>query len=41
MGAEESMARVLKASGWEVERMAEEVPVPEEMVAALSLRLAD
>lgn len=40
MGAEESMSRVLRASAWEVERMASEVPVPSEMVDVLQLRLS-
>jgi ERCC4-related helicase len=40
MGAEESMARILKASAWDVERMANEVPVPSSMVDDLRLRLA-
>jgi hypothetical protein len=40
MGAEEAMSRVLKASAWEVERMALELPVPQLMVDQLRLRLA-
>ena len=39
MGAEESMARVLRANAWEVERMAQDVLVPEQFVGQLGLRL--
>ena len=39
MGAEESMGRVLSASAWEVERMAEQPLVPMAMVDSLKLRL--
>lgn len=39
MGAEQSMARVLKAGAWEIERMAEIMPVPTAMVDELRLRL--
>lgn len=39
MGAEESMARVLRANAWEVERMAQDVLVPERLVGQLGLRL--
>lgn len=39
MGAEESMARVLKANAWEIERMAEQPPIPLEMVDSLRMRL--
>lgn len=39
MGAEESMARVLKANAWEIERMAEHPPIPLEMVDSLRMRL--
>ena len=39
MGAEESMGRVLSASAWEVERMAEQPLVPMAMVDLLKLRL--
>ena len=39
MGAEESMGRVLSASTWEVERMAEQPLVPMAMVESLKLRL--
>jgi len=41
MGAEEAMSRVLKASAWEVERMASEVPVPAAMAEELRLRLSE
>jgi len=40
MGAEESMVRVLKASAWEIERMATDLPVPQAMVEELRLRLS-
>lgn len=40
MGAEESMTRVLKASAWEIERMATDLPVPQGMVEELRLRLS-
>jgi ERCC4-related helicase len=40
MGAEESMARVLKFSAWELERLANEVPIPVELVEKLQLQLA-
>ena len=40
MGAEESMARVLKASAWEIERMATDLPVPQAMVEELRLHLS-
>lgn len=40
MGAEESMVRVLKASAWEIERMATDLPVPQVMVEELRLRLS-
>jgi len=40
MGAEESMARVLKYSAWELERMADEVQIPEELVNQLTLQLS-
>jgi hypothetical protein len=39
MGADESMGRVLSASAWETERMAEQPLVPLAMVEALKLRL--
>lgn len=39
MGADESMSRVLSASAWEVERMAEQPLIPTPMVDALKLRL--
>jgi len=39
MGAEESMARVLKANAWEIERMAEQPPIPLAMVNRLTMRL--
>jgi ERCC4-related helicase len=39
MGADESMSRVLSASAWEVERMAEQPLIPTAMVDALKLRL--
>ncbi len=39
MGGEESMGRVLSASAWEVDRMAEQPLVPAAMVDALKLRL--
>ena len=39
MGAEESIARVLRANAWEVERMAQDVLVPEQFVGQLGLRL--
>lgn len=39
MGAEESMARVLKASAWGIERMSEQTPIPIEMVARLQMQL--
>lgn len=39
MGVEESMGRVLSASAWEVDRMAEQPLVPAAMVDALKLRL--
>lgn len=37
MGAEQSMARVLEAKPWEIEKMAEALPVPLELVASLSM----
>lgn len=40
MGAEESMSRVLKASAWEIERMAEQPPLPMTMVDGLRMRLS-
>lgn len=40
MGAEESMSRVLKATAWEIERLASELPVPLAMVDELRLRLS-
>ncbi len=40
MGAEESMARVLKYSAWELERLANEVPIPEALVEKLQLQLS-
>ena len=40
MGAEESMSRVLKATAWEIERLASELPVPFAMVDELRLRLS-
>ena len=40
MGAEASMSRVLNASTWELERLAEATPVPLEMVEPLRLRLS-
>ena len=40
MGAEESMARVLKSSAWEIERLADELPVPISMVEILRLQLS-
>lgn len=40
MGAEESMARVLKYSAWELERLASEVPIPLALVEKLQLKLA-
>jgi hypothetical protein len=39
MGADESMSRVLSASAWEVDRMAEQPLIPAPMVDALKLRL--
>jgi hypothetical protein len=39
MGSDESMGRVLSASAWETERMAEQPLVPSSMVDALKLRL--
>ncbi|MEB2314827.1 MAG: helicase-related protein [Xanthomonadaceae bacterium] len=39
MGADESMSRMLSASAWEVERMAEQPLIPTAMVDALKLRL--
>ena len=40
MGSEESMGRVLSASAWEIERMAEHPLVPMALVESLKLRLA-
>jgi hypothetical protein len=40
MGAEESMARVLKSSAWELERLANELPVPMALVEQLRLQLS-
>lgn len=40
MGAEESMARVLKYSAWELERLANEVPIPVALVEKLQLQLS-
>jgi ERCC4-related helicase len=40
MGAEESMARMLKFSAWELERLANEVPIPLELVEKLQLQLS-
>ena len=40
MGAEESMARVLKFSAWELERLANEAPIPVELVEKLQLQLS-
>lgn len=40
MGAEESMARVLKSSAWELERLANELPVPTALVEQLRLQLS-
>lgn len=40
MGAEESMSRILKATAWEIERLALELPVPLSMVGELRLRLS-
>jgi ERCC4-related helicase len=40
MGAEESMSRILKASAWEIERMAQDSPVPQGIVDELRLRLS-
>lgn len=39
MGAEESMGRVLGASAWELEKVAEQAIVPEPLVESLRLRL--
>lgn len=40
MGAEESMTRILKASAWEIERLAMELPVPLALVKELTLDLS-
>lgn len=40
MGAEEAMARVLKFSAWELECLANEVPIPVALVEKLQLQLA-
>jgi superfamily II DNA or RNA helicase len=40
MGAEESMARVLKYSPWELERMSNEEPIPVSLVERLQLQLS-
>ena len=40
MGAEESMSRILKATAWEIERLALELPVPLSLVGELRLRLS-
>ena len=40
MGVEESMSRILKASAWDIERLAAELPVPLAMVEELRLRLS-
>lgn len=39
MGTEESMAHVLKASAWEIEKMAEQPVIPVAMVDSLRMRL--
>lgn len=39
MGAEKSMARVLKASAWEIERMADQPTIPLDMVDSLRMNL--
>ena len=39
MGAEQSMERVLNATVWELERMAEQPPVPESMTQMLTMSL--
>jgi len=38
MGAEQSMARLLSAGPWEIECLADGVPVPEAMASALAMR---
>lgn len=40
MGAEGSMARVLKFSAWELERLANKVPIPVALVEKLQLQLS-
>lgn len=39
MGTEESMARILKANTWEIERMVVQPPIPLEMVDSLRMHL--
>ena len=39
MGAEESMSRVLRASAWEIEKLAEQPPIPIGMVDRLRMQL--
>jgi len=39
MGAEESMSRVLRASAWEIEKLAEQPPIPMGMVDRLRMQL--
>lgn len=39
MGAEESMSRVLQASAWEIEKLAEQPPIPMDMVDRLRMQL--
>ena len=40
MGADQAMAKVLKAGAWELERMGEAIPAPPEMLDGLALKLS-